>query len=148
MTLSGVFQSQIAYAEGDRNHPFLEEVVSLLATFFESTQDYRNSLYMWHHFLGIQERLFSEDKKEMITTYKKIATLHSQCGNPASAAKFFDKTQALIERFQTGESQMNDEEKKESLEEKAALYFQMYLTANQQGEVAKSIEYIQKQTEC
>jgi hypothetical protein len=53
MTLNGVFQAQIAYAEGDRNHPFLEEVVSLLGTFFESTGDYRNSLYMWHHFLGI-----------------------------------------------------------------------------------------------
>lgn len=53
MTLNGVFQAMIAYVEGDRNHPFLEEVVSLLATFFESLRDYRNSLYMWHHFLGI-----------------------------------------------------------------------------------------------
>jgi len=69
--------AQIGYAEGERNHPFLEEVISLLATFFETLADYRNSLYMWHHFLGIQERMFGEDKKEMITTFKKIATLHS-----------------------------------------------------------------------
>ena len=67
----------IAYVEGDRNHAFLEEVVSLLATFFESMRDYRNALYMWHHFLGIQERLYGEDKIEMISTFKKIAGLHS-----------------------------------------------------------------------
>ena len=76
-TLQGVFMAQIGYAEGERNHPFLEEVISLLATYFETIVDYRNALYMWHHFLGIQERMFGEDKKEMITTFKKIATLHS-----------------------------------------------------------------------
>ena len=36
-TLNEVFHASIAYAEGDRSHPFLEESTHLLATFFEST---------------------------------------------------------------------------------------------------------------
>jgi hypothetical protein len=27
---------QMAYAEGDKNHPFLEEVVTIFASYFES----------------------------------------------------------------------------------------------------------------
>jgi len=30
----------VAYAEGDKNHPFLEEVVSIFASYFEQTGSY------------------------------------------------------------------------------------------------------------
>ena len=40
------------------------------------------------------------------------------------------------------------EQKKEMLEEQSELYFQQYLTANQNEDIAKSIEYIKKQTAC
>ena len=115
MTLNGVFQAQIAYCEGDRSNPLLEEVVSLLATFFESTGNYRNALYMWHHFAGIQERMFGEDKKEMIMPTKKIATLHSQLGEPLSASKFFERVQLLMEKFRDSDPNQTEEEKKEAL---------------------------------
>lgn len=39
----------------------------------------------------------------MISTFKKIATLHSQVGNPLSANKFFDKAQALMEKKREAE---------------------------------------------
>jgi hypothetical protein len=61
--------------------------------------------------------MFGEDKKEMITTCKKIATLHSQVGNPLSAAKFFDKTQVLMEKYRNSDPNQTEEEKKTALEE-------------------------------
>ena len=36
MKLAQIFEAQIKYVEGDKNHPFLEEVVSIFASFFES----------------------------------------------------------------------------------------------------------------
>ena len=36
LKLAQIFEGQIAYVEGDKNHPFLEEVVSIFASFFES----------------------------------------------------------------------------------------------------------------
>ena len=37
---------------------------------------------MWHHFLGIQEKTFGGDKKEMTTTYSKLAHCYSMVKNP------------------------------------------------------------------
>ena len=52
--LNGVFTAQIGYCEGDKVHPFLEEVLSLMATFYEGTmQDPRSATYMWHMLLAI-----------------------------------------------------------------------------------------------
>ncbi len=34
--LSQTLEMQMAYAEGDKNHPFLEEVVTIFASYFES----------------------------------------------------------------------------------------------------------------
>ena len=97
---------------------------------------------MWHHFLGIQEKMFGDDRKEMITAYRKIASLHLECGNPMNAGKYFDKVQKLMEKFAEDDSNMTAEEKKETLEEQATIYFQQYLTANQAGETAQAIEFI------
>ena len=72
-TLAGVYNAQLAYSEGDRNHPFLEEAISLLSTFFESIGSSMNALSMWHQFLAIQEKLYGEERKEMLTTFKKLA---------------------------------------------------------------------------
>ena len=100
-----------------------------MSTFFESTGNYRSALYMWHHFLGIQERMFGTERKEMLSTYKKIGTLYSQVGNPASAAKFFEKAQEMIE-LAKNEAGLSLEAKNERLEEAGHIYFQQYLTAN------------------
>lgn len=51
--LQNVMQAQISYVEGDRLHPFLEEIVSLMCTLFEAKRSYNLALYMWHHLLGI-----------------------------------------------------------------------------------------------
>ena len=149
-TLSGIFNAQIAYAEGDRNHPFLEEVVSLLCNFFESTGNWRSALYMWHHFLGIQERTFGEVKKEMTTTYKKLATIYSQVGNPTSAAEYFAKAQELMTKSlkDATEKGAPADKIKELREEQAYVFFQQYLVANQAEDIEKSIDFISKQTEC
>lgn len=124
-TLSGIFNAQIAYAEGDRNHPFLEEVVSLLCNFFESTGNWRSALYMWHHFLGIQEKTFGETKKEMTTTFKKLATIYSQVGNPTSAGTYFEKAQDLmaLSLKDAEEKGASAEKIKELKEEQAYVYF-------------------------
>lgn len=46
-------QAQIGYLEGDRMHPFLEEIVSLMCTLSEAKANYQAALYFWHHLLGI-----------------------------------------------------------------------------------------------
>ena len=56
--LQYVMQAQIAYLEGDRMHPFLEEIVSLMCTLTEAKRSYSQALYFWHHLLGIQERIY------------------------------------------------------------------------------------------
>ena len=35
MKLTQIFEAQIKYVDGDKNHPFLEEIVSIFASFFE-----------------------------------------------------------------------------------------------------------------
>jgi len=42
------------YCEGEKNHAFLEEVISIFATYFESLGSYSNALVMWNKFLKIQ----------------------------------------------------------------------------------------------
>jgi len=63
------------YCEGNGNHPFLEEVVSIFASFFEQMGSYQNSFLMWSKFLRIQQNMFGEDREQMITTYKKMGSL-------------------------------------------------------------------------
>ena len=53
MTLNGVFSAQIAYCEGDKTHPFLEEVIALYSYLFETLGDIRSALYMWQTMLVI-----------------------------------------------------------------------------------------------
>jgi hypothetical protein len=40
MQLSQTLEKQIMYAEGEKNHPFLEEVISIFASYFESLGSY------------------------------------------------------------------------------------------------------------
>jgi hypothetical protein len=63
----------------------LEEVISIFASYFESLGSYQNALLMWSKFLRIQQYLFSEDREQMITTYKKMATLAVTIGQPSTA---------------------------------------------------------------
>ena len=52
--LAQVFEAQLSYVDGNKNHPFLEEVVSIFASFFESVQSYQNAVLMWSKLLRIQ----------------------------------------------------------------------------------------------
>jgi hypothetical protein len=61
--LSQTFEKQVAYAEGDKNHAFLEEVVSIFASYFEQTGSYQNAFLMWSKFLRIQQNLFGGDRE-------------------------------------------------------------------------------------
>jgi hypothetical protein len=36
MQLSQTLEKQMVYAENDKNHPFLEEVITIFASYFES----------------------------------------------------------------------------------------------------------------
>lgn len=64
----------------DKNHPFLEEVISIFASYFESIGSYQNAFIMWSKFLKIQQNLLGEDREQMITTYKKLAALAVSIG--------------------------------------------------------------------
>ena len=70
---------------------------------------------MWHTLLAIQERLFGDDRREMLTTFKKIASLYFQTGNPISAAKYFEKAQGLLETS-VADGDLSPEARKELLE--------------------------------
>lgn len=45
--LQFVLQGQIAYLEGDRFHPYLEEIVSLMCTLVEAKQSYGQAQMYW-----------------------------------------------------------------------------------------------------
>lgn len=94
--LDSVLSAQVAYCEGDKNHPFLEEVISLYSHLFESLGDHRSAIYMWQYLLAIQEKMFGETRRQMFTTLKKLGSLYFQSGNPVSASKFFERAQNAI----------------------------------------------------
>ncbi len=80
----------MVYCEGDKDHAFLEEVISIFATYFESVGSFTNALLMWSKFLKIQQSLFGEDGVQMITTYKKLAALAVQVGQPEVSKKYLE----------------------------------------------------------
>lgn len=53
MQLSQTFEKQVVYVEQNKDHPFLEEVVSIFASYFESLGSYQNAFIMWTKFLKI-----------------------------------------------------------------------------------------------
>jgi hypothetical protein len=55
--LNETLKQTIDYCEGDKDHPFLEEVLSVFANYFENTQSFENSLIMWSKLLRIQQNL-------------------------------------------------------------------------------------------
>ena len=127
--LNGVFMAQIAYCEGDKNHPFLEEVISLMASLYESTmQDSRSAIYMFHLLLAIQDKMYGGVRKEMFSTFKKLGSLYFQMGNPVSAAKYFEQAQDML-KLSIDDSEPNSETQKELLESQENTYFSQYLAA-------------------
>ena len=66
LKLAQVFEAQLSYVDGNKNHPFLEEVVSIFASFFESVQSYQNAVLMWSKLLRIQQEMFGEDRIQMV----------------------------------------------------------------------------------
>lgn len=126
MTLKTTFERTLEYVEMDKDHPFLEEVVSIFANFFENIGSYNNAFLMWSKFLRIQQSMFGEDKDQMITTYKKLAALAVSLGESTASAKYLEKAEALMAKSPETSNleDMTPEQKKEALEEKGALAFQ------------------------
>jgi hypothetical protein len=60
----------------------LEEVISIFANFFENMGSYQNAFLMWNKFLRIQKAMFGCENSQMITTFKKLATLGVAIGEP------------------------------------------------------------------
>jgi len=56
--LEVTLQQMIDYLEGDRTHPFLEEVIILYAMYMENSQQYLSALALYSLFLRIQTSLF------------------------------------------------------------------------------------------
>lgn len=130
--LENVLANMINYCEGQRTHPFLEEVVLLYAAHMESTEQYLSAMALYSLFLRIQQNLFGEDCEQMIKTYKTMATLSMYVGHggATSGQKFLTKAQELIVKHGlSDESNMSPEEIKESKEQQSSLYFQQYLAA-------------------
>jgi len=126
MTLKTTFERTLEYVEMDKDHPFLEEVVSIFANFFENIGSYNNAFLMWSKFLRIQQSMFGEDKDQMITTYKKLAALAVSLGESTASAKYLEKAEALMAKSPETSNleDMTPEQRKEALEEKGALSFQ------------------------
>ena len=99
MTLKTTFERQVEYCEGDKDHPFLEEVISIFANFFENMGSYQNAFILWNKFLRIQKYMFGEDNNQMITTYKKLATLAVAISEPTISQQYLEKASALMEKF-------------------------------------------------
>jgi hypothetical protein len=126
MTLKTTFERTLEYVEMDKDHPFLEEVVSIFANFFENIGSYNNAFLMWSKFLRIQQSMFGEDKDQMITTYKKLAALAVSLGESTASAKYLEKAEILMANSPETSNleDMTPEQRKEALEEKGALSFQ------------------------
>jgi len=126
MTLKTTFERTLEYVEMDKDHPFLEEVVSIFANFFENIGSYNNAFLMWSKFLRIQQSMFGEDKDQMITTYKKLAALAVSLGESTASAKYLEKAEELMAKSPETSNleDMTPEQRKEALEEKGALSFQ------------------------
>lgn len=88
MQLKSTLEKQIEYCENDKNHPFLEEVVRLYASYLEGSGAYQVSLIMWSKFLRIQQSLLGQDNEQMIPTYKKMASLAVAIGQPQTSQKY------------------------------------------------------------
>lgn len=96
MQLKQTLEKQILYCENDKNHPFLEEVVRLYASYLEGSGAYQVSLIMWSKFLRIQQSLLGEDNDQMIQTYKKMASLAVAIGQPQTSQKYLLIAQQLL----------------------------------------------------
>ena len=55
---------------------------------------------MWSKFLRIQQNLFGEDREQMITTYRKMATLAVAIGQPGTSSKYLKIAHKLLEKYQ------------------------------------------------
>ena len=86
----------------------------------------------------------------MLTTFKKLAQIYAQIGNPTTATTYYDKTQVYLNkaREEAVASGASKEDMKELIEQQSHTYFEQYLLANAQEDTAKSIDYINKQTAC
>jgi len=97
--LTNIRESIIAYVEGDRCHPFLEEVIAHFRIFYEASSDTESAILMQHRVIGIEERLYGEETKEMWLSFGKLAVLYEQMGDTATAMSYYDKSVELKEKW-------------------------------------------------
>ena len=120
-----------------------------MCTLSEAKQNFTQALYMWHHLLGIQERIYGENRRELTTVHRKLAVMYSQVQNPRSSVKFFDDAQKLLQLWidDAPEDGTSEDMLKDMKKDMAAMYLQSYFAANDANDIPKAIEKIQKVTE-
>lgn len=146
--LQYVMQAQIAYLEGDRMHPFLEEIVSLMCTLTEAKRSYSQALYFWHHLLGIQERIYGQDRRELATVHRKLAVMYSYVGQAKTSFKYFEKSIELLHKWvdEAKTDGTKPDEIKEMKKDLSSIYLQAYFAANDSNNIPAAIEKIKKVT--
>ena len=72
VSLQKLYEVTREYCEEDDAHPFLEECVSVQASFLERIGRLDQAYLKWENFLRIQTKLFGQEKEQMVMTYKKL----------------------------------------------------------------------------
>ena len=89
--LTYVMVKQIQYVKGNKAHPFLEQVITNLAIFKRSQQDYHYSLQLWEQLRQIQEAVHGAESEVIIYTYKNIAICYLALGVSEKAEEYYLK---------------------------------------------------------
>jgi hypothetical protein len=147
--LEVALQQMIDYLEGDRTHPFLEEIIILYASYMENSQQFLSALALYSLFLRIQTSLFGEECAQMIKTYQTMSDLAMQIpGSAGQGQKYLEKAQELQDKYGTpiDETTMSEEQLKAHRQKEAAILFKQYLAAEQTGDLKKALEHIQAQS--
>lgn len=73
LSLLQLYDKQIKYCEHQPEHPFTEEVISLLANLYERLSSPAAAFKFWLKYLKVQQNVYGKDREQMITTYRKLA---------------------------------------------------------------------------
>lgn len=132
--LNETLKQTVEYCEGDKEHPFLEECISVFANYFENSGSYDNSLVMWAKMLRIQQNLLGEDREEMIPTYKKMAALAVAIQQPNLSQKYLQCAEDIMKKVKAAQPtgvEQTDKQKRTELEDRSQFVHQQYIAANQ-----------------
>jgi tetratricopeptide (TPR) repeat protein len=145
--LSYVMMKQLEYVEGNRTHPFLEQVVTNLAILKRSQQDFNLSLQLFEQLRKIQEAAYGPESEVLIYTYKNIGVCYLAIAVPEKAEEYYLKALDLMSMINSGEKEVDEELLKDDREQLASIYFNLYLSSIQNDDKEKAKEYIMKALE-